>query len=71
MPCPSIVETVTEQLRLLQGAPSVQMVDMPARFLKESERPQLMDGLGRQHGGEFYDGASDQDAGSVDTSRDE
>ena len=30
----SIVETVSRQLKLLAGAPSVQMADMPDSFLK-------------------------------------
>jgi len=64
----SIVETVSRQLKLLQGAPSVQMADMPDSFLKgreaeegDPDKRQLMDDLKTEHNGEFYDGDSDQD----------
>lgn len=65
----AIVETVSRQLDLLAGAPSVQMHDVPDGFLKDrvkpeddpDKRPQLMDDLKIEHNGEFYDGDSDQD----------
>jgi len=64
----SIVETVGRQLKLLQGAPSVQMADMPDCFLKgreaeegDPDKRQLMDDLKPEHNGEYFDGDSDQD----------
>jgi len=64
----SIVETVGRQLKLLQGAPSVQMADMPDCFLKgrepeegDPDKRQLMDDLKTEHNGEYFDGDSDQD----------
>jgi len=70
----SIVETVSRQLKLLQGSPSVQMADMPDSFLKgreadegDPDKRQLMDDLKPEHNGEFYDGDSDnEDDGSAD-----
>jgi len=63
----SIVETVSRQLKLLAGAPSVQMADMPDSFLKgreaeegDPDRRQLMDDLKAEHNGEYFDGESDQ-----------
>jgi len=63
-----IVETVGRQLKLLQGAPSVQMADMPDCFLKgreaeegDPDKRQLMDDLKPEHNGEYFDGDSDQD----------
>ena len=64
----SIVETVSRQLKLLAGAPSVQMADMPDSFLKgreaeegDPDKRQLMDDLKAEHNGEFYDSENDQD----------
>merc|ERR1719414_1639648 len=65
----SIVETVGRQLKLLAGAPSVQMHDVPDSFLKgrgeegegDLDKRQLMDDLKVEHNGEYYDGDSDQD----------
>merc|ERR1719500_363235 len=64
----SIVETVGRQLKLLQGAPSVQMADMPDCFLKgrepeegDPDKRQLMDDLKTEYNGEYFDGDSDQD----------
>jgi len=64
----SIVETVGRQLKLLQGAPSVQMADMPDCILKgreaeegDPDKRQLMDDLKPEHNGEYFDGDSDQD----------
>merc|ERR1719318_2019834 len=64
----NIVETVGRQLKLLTGAPSVQMHDVPDSFLKGSEgeegdpdKRQLMDDLKVEHNGEYYDGDSDQE----------
>jgi hypothetical protein len=62
------VETVSRQLKLLAGAPSVQMRDMPESYHSardegeaDPEKRQLMDDLKPEHNGEFYDGDSDQD----------
>jgi len=64
----NIVETVERQLKLLTGAPSVQMHDVPDCFLKgreeaegDPDKRQLMDDLKLEHNGEYYDGDSDQD----------
>jgi len=64
----AIVETVGRQLKLLTGAPSVQMHDVPDSFLKgreaeegDPDKRQLMDDLKTDHNGEYFDGDSDQD----------
>merc|ERR1719290_17932 len=70
----NIIETVGRQLKLLAGAPSVQMHDTPReeeRGEREDEearsredvgrKRQLMDDLLVQHNGEFYDDDSDRD----------
>ena len=64
----SIVETIHRQLKLLAGAPSVQMQDIPLTPEKEKpetdpdKRPQLMDDLNKiPHNGEYYEDDSDQD----------
>jgi len=64
----NIVETIDRQLKLLDGAPSVQMHSVPDSFLKAREeaeadpdKRQMMEDLKPEHNGEYYDGDSDQD----------
>jgi len=75
----NIVETIFKQLKLLAGAPSVQMQDVPSVIdsLKDrlaedednnpdSKKRQLMDDLAILDNGEFYDDDSDQDSETIE-----
>lgn len=65
----SIKQTVYENLKSLQHAPSVQMQDVPPDFYQLDEKGELdpdsrnlQDDEKRiEHPGEFYDGERDQD----------